>query len=77
MAAVSARDITVAAGQAVTLGQQRDMFRVGGSICCLIVRPETRPDVDLHGQARGLDATPVPVNARIATLRAPSSKGPP
>lgn len=70
MAEVSTCDVTVTAGQRVAKGEQLGMFHFGGSTCCLLFRPATLLDVDLHGQAPGLDAKAIPVNARIATVRA-------
>lgn len=69
MAEVSTCDVTVAAGQHVAKGGQLGMFHFGGSTCCLLFRPGTPLDFDLHGQTPGLDATPIPINARIATVR--------
>jgi len=78
MAEVSTCDITVAAGQVVAKGEQLGMFHFGGSTCCLVFRPETLLDFDLHGQNPSLDAQPIPINARIATVRrATSTKGTP
>lgn len=74
MAEVSTCDITVTAGQRVVKGEQLGMFHFGGSTCCLLFRPATLLDVDLHGQAPGLDAQAIPVNARIATVRAAARK---
>jgi phosphatidylserine decarboxylase len=71
MAEVSTCEITVQAGQRVAKGEQIGMFHFGGSTCCLLFRPETLLDFDLHGQTPGLDAKPIPVNARVATVRAP------
>lgn len=70
MAEVSTCELTVAAGQQVAKGEQLGMFHFGGSTCCLLFRPETRLDFDLHGQTPGLDAQPIPLHARIATVRA-------
>jgi phosphatidylserine decarboxylase len=70
MAEVSTCDITVATGQRVAKGEQLGMFHFGGSTCCLVFLPDTALDFDLHGQAPGLDAKPIPINARIATVRA-------
>jgi phosphatidylserine decarboxylase len=72
MAEVSTVDITVAAGQRVAKGEQLGMFHFGGSTCCLLLRPATLLDVDLHGQAPGLDAQAIPVNTRLATVRTAS-----
>jgi phosphatidylserine decarboxylase len=69
MAEVSTCDITVAAGQTVAKGEQLGMFHFGGSTCCLLFRAETQLDFDLHGQTPGLDAEPIPLHARIATLK--------
>ncbi len=69
MAEVSTCDITVSAGQHVGKGEQLGMFHFGGSTHCLIFRPQTRLDFDLHGETPGLDADNIPINARIATVR--------
>jgi phosphatidylserine decarboxylase len=69
MAEVSTCDITVAVGQHVAKGEELGMFHFGGSTCCLLFRPETLLDFDLHGQTPGLKAKPIPINARIATVR--------
>ena len=73
MAEVSTCDITVAAGQVVAKGEQLGMFHFGGSTCCLVFRPGTLLDFDLHGQPPGLDAQPIPINARLATVRSATS----
>jgi phosphatidylserine decarboxylase len=69
MAEVSTCDITVAVGQHVAKGEELGMFHFGGSTCCLLFRPATLLDFDLHGQTPGLKAKPIPINARIATVR--------
>ncbi|MES2760040.1 MAG: phosphatidylserine decarboxylase family protein [Pseudomonadota bacterium] len=69
MAEVSTCDITVTEGQRVGKGEQLGMFHFGGSTHCLIFRPETALDFDLHGETPGLDAGNIAINARIATVR--------
>lgn len=69
MAEVSTCEVTVSAGQRVAKGEQLGMFHFGGSSSCLIFRPETLLDFDLHGQTPGLDTEPIPINTRIATVR--------
>jgi phosphatidylserine decarboxylase len=69
MAEVSTCDITVGAGQRVAKGEQLGMFHFGGSTHCLIFRPETSLDFDLHGETPGLDAGNIPINSRIAAVR--------
>ena len=69
MAEVSTCDITVSVGQRVGKGEQLGMFHFGGSTHCLIFRPQTKLDFDLHGETPGLDAGNIAVNARLATVR--------
>jgi phosphatidylserine decarboxylase len=69
MAEVSTCDITVSEGQQVSKGEQLGMFHFGGSSHCLLFRPQTSLDVDLHGQTPGLDAHNIRINERIATVR--------
>jgi phosphatidylserine decarboxylase len=73
MAEVSACEIGVRAGQRVAKGEQIGMFHFGGSTHCLMFRPETRLDFDLHGQTPGLDAGKIKLGERIATVRASAS----
>lgn len=70
MAEVSTCEITVCAGQRVAKGEQLGVFHFGGSTCCLLFRPETVLDFDLHGETPGLDAGQIRLNERIATVRA-------
>ncbi len=69
MAEVSTCDITVSAGQRVAKGEQLGMFHFGGSTHCLVFGPEVSLQFDLRGQAPGLDAENIPINARIASVR--------
>ncbi len=70
MAEVSTCQITVYEGQQVKKGEQLGMFHFGGSTHCLIFRPQVALDFDMHGQKPGLNSNNIPVNARIATVRA-------
>ena len=69
MAEVSTCEVTVAAGQHVVKGEQMGMFHFGGSTCCLLFRPETQLEFDLHGQTPGLEAENLKLNSVIARLR--------
>lgn len=68
MAEVSTCEIGVYEGQRVRKGDPLGMFHFGGSTHCLIFRSGVRLSFDLHGQAPGLDAGNIPVNARLATV---------
>ena len=68
MAEVSTCEITAFDGQYVKKGQQIGMFHFGGSTHCLLFRPGLNIEFDLHGQKPSLDATNIPVNAKIATV---------
>jgi len=68
MAEVSSTEFTVSAGQHVNKGDQLGMFHFGGSTHCLIFRPQTKLEFDLHGQTPGLDSTNIPVRSKIATV---------
>lgn len=70
MAEVSTCEVTVKEGQRVKKGEELGMFHFGGSTHCLIFRPQTRLTFDLHGQKPGLTSHNIPVNARLATVRA-------
>jgi phosphatidylserine decarboxylase len=69
MAEVSTCDVTVAVGQHVKKGDEIGMFHFGGSTHCLIFRPETRLEFDLHGQTPGLDSNNIEINSAIARVR--------
>lgn len=68
MAEVSTCDITVYEGQHVKKGDELGMFHFGGSTHCQIFRPGVKLTFDMHGQTPGLNASNIPVNARIATV---------
>lgn len=68
MAEVSTCQITVYEGQKVKKGEQLAMFHFGGSTHCVFFGPKVKLDFDLHGQQPGLNASNIPVNARIATV---------
>lgn len=68
MAEVSSCGFTVKAGDRVERGQAIGAFHFGGSTHCLIFRPQTKLEFDLHGQAPGLDATNIKVCAPIARV---------
>jgi phosphatidylserine decarboxylase len=68
MAEVSSCQITAYEGQRISKGEQLGMFHFGGSTHCLIFRPGVKLEFDHHGQKPGLNARPIPVNARIATV---------
>ncbi|HWT12635.1 MAG TPA: phosphatidylserine decarboxylase family protein [Allosphingosinicella sp.] len=68
MAEVSTCDIRVYEGQRVDKGDQLGMFHFGGSTHCLIFRPGLKLDFDFHGQKPNVNATPIPVNAKIARV---------
>ncbi len=70
MAEVSTCQMTVYEGQHVKKGDQIGMFHFGGSTHCLIFRPGVNLEFDLHGQTPGLRSRDIPVNARIATVKA-------
>lgn len=70
MAEVSTCQITVYEGQHVSKGDQIGMFHFGGSTHCLIFRPGVNLEFDLHGQTPGLRSKDIPVNSRIATVKA-------
>lgn len=69
MAEVSTCEITVQEGQRVAKGEQLGIFHFGGSTYCLLFRPETKLDFDLHGEVPGLEADNIKINQRIATVR--------
>ncbi|WP_215776456.1 phosphatidylserine decarboxylase family protein [Paludibacterium sp. B53371] len=68
MAEVSTCQITVYEGQKVKKGEQLGMFHFGGSTHCVFYGPQAKLAFDLHGQQPGLNASNIPVNARIATV---------
>ena len=70
MAEVSSCEITVHEGQRLTKGEEMGMFHFGGSTHCLIFRPEVKLDFhfDIYNTKPGLDATNIPVGAKIATV---------
>jgi phosphatidylserine decarboxylase len=68
MAEVSTCDIRVYEGQHVAKGDQIGMFHFGGSTHCLIFRPGVHLEFDFHGQQPNVNAKPIPVNERIATV---------
>ena len=68
MAEVSTCEITVFEGEFVKKGQQIGMFHFGGSSHCLIFQPGVNVTFDLHGQTPGVNATNIPVNAKMATV---------
>lgn len=59
----------VAVGQLVKKGDEIGMFHFGGSTHCLVFRPETRLEFDLHGQTPGLDSNNIEINSAIARVR--------
>lgn len=69
MAEVSTCAVGVAPGQRVRKGEQLGMFHFGGSTQCLLFRPGVPLAFDLRGQAPGLEAVKIPVNAAIARVR--------
>lgn len=70
MAEVSSCDVTVAAGQAVTKGDQLGMFHFGGSTHCLVFRRGVNPIFDFYGEIPGLNAASnIRVNTKIATVK--------
>lgn len=68
MAEVSSCQITVQEGQNLVKGQELGMFHFGGSTHCLLFRPGVTLEFDFHNTSPGLDATNIPVCARIATV---------
>ena len=68
MAEVSSCEITVKDGEPVKKGQELGMFHFGGSTHCLIFRKGVTLEFDFHNTTPGLDATNIPVCARIATV---------
>jgi len=70
MAEVSTCDIRVYEGQHVRKGDETGMFHFGGSTHCLFFQPQVNLDFDLHGQTPGLASSNIPINARIATVKA-------
>ncbi len=69
MAEVSTCQITVYEGQHIKKGDQIGMFHFGGSTHCLLFRPGVNLEFDLHGQTPGVDASNIPINSKIATVR--------
>lgn len=69
MAEVSSNQITVYPGQHVTKGDQLGMFHYGGSTYTLIFRPGVNLEFDFHGQTPSLNASNIPLGARIATVK--------
>ncbi|WP_143167474.1 phosphatidylserine decarboxylase family protein [Massilia sp. CF038] len=69
MAEVSTCDVTVVEGQHLQKGEQLGMFHFGGSTHCLVFGPDAMLEFDLRGQTPGLEATNIPINERIATVR--------
>ncbi|MCG8410586.1 MAG: phosphatidylserine decarboxylase family protein [Bacteroidales bacterium] len=68
MSEVSSNEVTVRPGEKVEKGQQLGMFHYGGSSHCLIFRPETKLEFDLHGQEPSLHSENIPINSKIATV---------
>jgi phosphatidylserine decarboxylase len=68
MAEVSSCDIRVYEGQHLAKGDPLGMFHYGGSTYCLVFRPSTRLEFDLHGQTPGTRSSNILVNARIARV---------
>jgi len=71
MAEVSSCEITVRAGQHLSKGDELGMFHFGGSTHCLVFRPGVELDFhfDIYHTEPGLDATNIPVCAKLATVR--------
>ena len=69
MGEVSSCDITVTVGQHVKKGQKIGMFHYGGSTYCLIFGPHVKIEFDLHGQIPCMEATNLPVNSLLATVK--------
>ncbi len=70
MAEVSSCEITVYEGQRVKKGDQLGLFHFGGSTHCLFFGPQVKLDFDLHGQTPGLNSRNIPINAKLATVKA-------
>lgn len=70
MAEVSTCDIRVYEGQQVKKGDELGMFHFGGSTHCLVFGPNVDLEFDLRGQTPGLHSHNIPVNSRIATVKA-------
>ncbi|WP_216839300.1 phosphatidylserine decarboxylase family protein [Caulobacter sp. S45] len=69
MGDVSTCDIQVYEGQHVGKGDQIGMFHFGGSTMCLLFRPGVELYFDTHGQEPSLQASNIPLCARLATVR--------
>ena len=69
MGDVSTCEIKVYEGQHVAKGQEIGMFHFGGSTVCLLFRPGVDLEFDTHGQEPSLQASNIPVSARLATVR--------
>ena len=69
MAEVSSCEVTVKEGQHITKGDELGMFHFGGSTHCLVFKPGVELEFDFHNTTPGLDATNIPVCARIATVK--------
>ena len=67
---VSTCEVTVREGQRVAKGAQLGMFHFGGSTHCLLFRPGMNLSWDLRGQEPGPSTRTIPVNSRIAHVRA-------
>ncbi len=70
MAEVSTCDIRVFEGQHVKKGDELGMFHFGGSTHCLFFSKDVSLDFDLHDQVPGLESHNIPVNAKLATVKA-------
>lgn len=70
MAEVSSCEISVREDQRIAKGEELGMFHFGGSTHCLVFRPDVklRFHFDIYNTEPGLDATNIPVRAKIATL---------
>lgn len=70
MAEVSSCEITVREGQHIEKGDDLGMFHFGGSTHCLVFRPGVKLHFhfDIYNTKPGLDATNIPVGAKIATV---------
>lgn len=68
MSEVSSCEVTVHPGQYVQKGDPLGMFHFGGSTYCLLLGPEAKLTVDLHGQTPGLHAGTIRVNEVLARV---------
>ncbi|MBV9528888.1 MAG: phosphatidylserine decarboxylase family protein [Sphingomonas sp.] len=69
MGDVSTCQLQVYEGQHITKADEIGMFHFGGSTVCLLFRPGLDLEFDTHGQEPSLQASNIPICAKIATVR--------